>query len=109
MLPDEAGQESGRVNAAGPRMQERGIQMMEERKERGTVLVVGATGRQGGAVASHLLETQFRVRALVRDPQKPRARALAESGIELVQGDLDDHVSLERALDGTYGCSPYRT
>jgi uncharacterized protein YbjT (DUF2867 family) len=49
------------------------------------------------------LETQFRVRALVKDPQKPRARALAESGIELVQGDLDDHVSLERALDGTYG------
>jgi uncharacterized protein YbjT (DUF2867 family) len=76
---------------------------MEERNERGTVLVVGATGRQGGAVARHLLETQFRVRALVRDPQKPRARALAQSGIELVQGDLDDHVSLERALDGTYG------
>jgi uncharacterized protein YbjT (DUF2867 family) len=103
MLTDEAGQESCRVNAAGPRMQERGIQMMEERKERGTVLVVGATGRQGGAVASHLLDTQFRVRALVRDPQKPRARALAESGIELVQGDLDDHESLERALAGTYG------
>ena len=77
--------------------------MMEERNERGTVLVVGATGRQGGAVARHLLETQFRVRALVRDPQKPRARTLVESGIELVQGDLDDHVSLERALDGTYG------
>ena len=76
--------------------------MMEERNERGTVLVVGATGRQGGAVASHLLDTQFRVRALVRDPQKPRARTLVESGIELVQGDLDDHESLERALDGTY-------
>jgi uncharacterized protein YbjT (DUF2867 family) len=84
-------------------MQERGIQAMEGRNERGPVLVVGATGRQGGAVARHLLETQFRVRALVRDPKKPRARALAESGIELVQGDLDDHVSLERALDGTYG------
>ena len=103
MLTDESGQELGRVETAGPRMQQRGIQAMEERNERGTVLVVGATGRQGGAVARHLLETQFRVRALVRDPQKPRARALAESGIELVQGDLDDHVSLERALDGTYG------
>ena len=73
---------------------------MEERKKRGTVLVVGATGRQGGAVARHLLDTEFRVRALVRDSQKPRARALAESGIELVKGDLDDLASLERALDG---------
>jgi uncharacterized protein YbjT (DUF2867 family) len=84
-------------------MQERGLQIMEERNERGTVLVIGATGRQGGAVARHLLDTEFRVRALARDPQKPRARALAESGIELVQGDLDDHESLERALDGIYG------
>jgi uncharacterized protein YbjT (DUF2867 family) len=103
MLTDEPGQESGRVDAHGPRMQERGIQVMEERNDRGTVLVVGATGRQGGAVARHLLETKFRVRALVRDPQKPRARTLVESGIELVQGDLDDHVSFERALDSAYG------
>ena len=76
---------------------------MDERDERGKVLVIGATGRQGSAVARHLLKTGFGVRALVRDPQKPRARALAEAGIELVQGDLDDHASLERALYGTHG------
>src|SRR4051794_6390057 len=103
MHTHESDQESGRVGAARPRMQERGIQTMEERKERKTVLVVGATGRQGGAVASHVLKKGFGVQALVRDPQKPRARALTESGIELVQGDLNDHASLERALDGTYG------
>jgi uncharacterized protein YbjT (DUF2867 family) len=71
---------------------------MEERNERGTVLVIGATGQQGGAVARHLMATGFGVRALARDLQKPRARTLAEGGIELVQGDLDDHASVERAL-----------
>jgi uncharacterized protein YbjT (DUF2867 family) len=43
------------------------------------------------------------VRALARDLQKPRAKALTEIGIELVQGDLDDHASVERALYGTRG------
>ena len=42
------------------------------------VLVVGATGRQGGAVARSLLNRGFRVRALTRDPQKPAAQALAQ-------------------------------
>jgi uncharacterized protein YbjT (DUF2867 family) len=68
-----------------------------------TVMVTGATGRQGGAVARHLLEAGFGVRALVRDPQTLRARALAERGIELVQGDLEDRDSLQRTLEGAYG------
>jgi uncharacterized protein YbjT (DUF2867 family) len=68
-----------------------------------TLMVTGATGRQGGAVARHLLEAGFGVRALVRDPQTPRARALAEGGIELVQGDLEDRDSIQRALEGAYG------
>ena len=85
------------------------IQIMEERDERGTVLIIGATGQQGSAVARHLMETGFGVRALARDLHKPRARALAEGGIELVQGDLDDHTSVERALYGTTACSLCRT
>lgn len=76
---------------------------MHNGEEVTTVMVTGATGRQGGAVARHLLEAGFRVRALVRDPQTPRARALAERGIELVQGDLEDLDSIQRALEGTYG------
>jgi uncharacterized protein YbjT (DUF2867 family) len=67
------------------------------------VLVTGATGKQGGAVAPHLLGSGFAVRALVRDPQKPGAKALAEAGAELVRGDLDDDGSIERALEGAYG------
>src|SRR5918992_1611118 len=67
------------------------------------ILVCGATGKQGGAVARSLLESGFRVRALTRDPQKPEAQALAEQGTEVVQGDMDDRSAMDRALDGAYG------
>src|SRR5262249_13342583 len=43
------------------------------------------------------------VRALVRNPGKPSARALAESGVEIAQGDLDDVASLVRAMKGVRG------
>jgi uncharacterized protein YbjT (DUF2867 family) len=68
-----------------------------------TILVIGATGRQGGASARHLLAHGWPVRALVRDPAAPAARALAELGADLVAGDLDDGGSVERALEGAYG------
>jgi uncharacterized protein YbjT (DUF2867 family) len=68
------------------------------------ILVTGATGKQGGAVAAHLLRDQsFRVRAMTRDPSKDAARALAKLGAEVVQGDLDDRASVDRALEGMYG------
>lgn len=68
------------------------------------VLVTGATGNQGGAVADHLLRGgEFVVRALTRDPEKPAARGLAGRGAEVVKGDLDDRASLDRALEGVYG------
>jgi uncharacterized protein YbjT (DUF2867 family) len=68
-----------------------------------TILVTGATGRQGGAVAARLLDDGWRVRALTRSPSSPKALALKESGAEVVHGDLDDRDSLDRALDGTWG------
>ncbi len=67
------------------------------------VLVSGATGHQGGAVASNLLQRGFGVRALTRDPDKPAARLLAERGAEVVRGDLEDRSSLDRTLEGAYG------
>ena len=77
---------------------------MEYRLNEGrTILVTGATGQQGGAVARELLERGFGVRALTRDPEKPVARELAERGAEVVRGDLDDRPSLERALEGVHG------
>jgi len=68
-----------------------------------TVLVTGATGRQGGATARSLLARGTPVRALVRDPGTPRARAVEELGAELVVGDLTEPASLEAAVDGVRG------
>ncbi|MET7640089.1 NmrA family NAD(P)-binding protein [Streptomyces sp. NPDC005438] len=64
------------------------------------VLVTGATGRQGGAVARALLARATPVRALVRDPHSPRARAVEALGAELVTGDLSDRSSLDPACAG---------
>lgn len=73
------------------------------------ILVSGATGHQGGAVARHLLERGFHVRALTRSPARPAARALAARGAEVIEGDFDDRASLERALDGVYGAYSVQT
>jgi len=66
----------------------------------GPVLVTGATGAQGGAVARVLLAARVPVRALVRDVASPAARALQAIGAELRHGDLDDAASLHRAAEG---------
>jgi uncharacterized protein YbjT (DUF2867 family) len=68
------------------------------------IVVTGATGKQGGAVARSLLDRGFRIRALTRNPQKPEAQALADRGAEVVQGDMEeDRSAMERALEGAYG------
>ena len=64
------------------------------------VLVTGATGKQGGAVARALLARGHRIRALTRNAASRGARALADLGAELAVGDFTDRASLERALDG---------
>jgi uncharacterized protein YbjT (DUF2867 family) len=65
-----------------------------------TVLVTGATGKQGGALARLLLKRGHRVLAFVRSPDSPAARELAERHAELVTGDFDDPESLEHAMQG---------
>src|SRR5690606_21894869 len=67
------------------------------------VLVSGATGNQGGAVARALLEDGWQVRALVRDPAAHAARTLARRGAQLVPGDLDDPESLRAAARNVQG------
>jgi nucleoside-diphosphate-sugar epimerase len=51
---------------------------MADRK--GPVLVIGATGQQGGATARHLLERGRMVRALVRDRPRPPPESCGEQG-----------------------------
>lgn len=68
-----------------------------------TVLVTGATGTQGGAVAQELLARGYIVRGLTRNPESDRARTLQNLGVTMVKGDFDDQASLAAALDGAYG------
>jgi uncharacterized protein YbjT (DUF2867 family) len=67
------------------------------------ILVSGATGTQGGAVAHALLERGFSVRGLTRNPDSEAARELASLGVDMVRGDFDDTASLDAALEGAYG------
>jgi uncharacterized protein YbjT (DUF2867 family) len=77
--------------------------------DRGWVLVVGATGNQGGSAARYLLEQGWSVRALVRDPDAERALALRALGARLVVGDLEDADSLRAAMRGAYGVFSVQT
>jgi uncharacterized protein YbjT (DUF2867 family) len=67
------------------------------------ILVLGATGGQGGAVVGALLARDARVRAMVRRPDEPAGRRLTERGVEVVAGSLDDAVSLGAAMRDVAG------
>lgn len=68
-----------------------------------TILITGATGKQGGAVIRALAGKGFHLRAMTRKTDSAAALALAAAGVELVRGDLDDAASLEAALIGAWG------
>jgi len=70
------------------------------------VAVVGATGIQGGGLARAILDDddgEFVLRAVTRNPDSEAAVALAGRGAEVVQADLDDVATVERAFEGAYG------
>jgi uncharacterized protein YbjT (DUF2867 family) len=70
------------------------------------IAVLGATGAQGGGLARSILddpEGGFRVRAITRNPDSAKARALADAGAEVVRADLDDVESLTAAFSGCHG------
>ena len=73
-----------------------------EEQER-VVVVTGATGRIGGAVAHHLLCDGWAVRAVTRNPSTQAARALAAEGAEVVAADFDDRASLDGVMRGASG------
>jgi len=68
-----------------------------------TILITGATGNQGGATLHNLRGKGFTLRALTRKPETDKARALANNGVEVVQGDLNDAESLKQALTDVWG------
>jgi uncharacterized protein YbjT (DUF2867 family) len=69
-----------------------------------TVLITGATGKQGGATVRALAGKGFTLRAMTRHPESDAAKAVAsETGAEIVHGDLNDAASLKKALSGAWG------
>ena len=72
-------------------------------KKKDIILVTGATGKQGGAVARHLLKAGCKVKAMTRHPESDNARLLKDLGADIVKGDYDAPLSLEPALDGAWG------
>jgi uncharacterized protein YbjT (DUF2867 family) len=68
-----------------------------------TILITGATGHQGGAVARALHGRGFRLRGLTRNPEGEQAAALARHGVDIVKGDFDDDTTLRRVLAGAWG------
>jgi len=70
------------------------------------IAVVGATGAQGGGLVRAITADKdgpFTARAITRDVNSDKARALAALDAEVVAGDVDDAESLRRAFDGAYG------
>ncbi|CAM3748726.1 uncharacterized protein YbjT (DUF2867 family) [Kerstersia gyiorum] len=67
------------------------------------ILVLGATGRQGGSVAKALLKARWPVRAFVQDPSEPASIALREAGAELVQGALQETDVIASAMKDIHG------
>lgn len=65
------------------------------------VVVLGATGKQGGSVVDALLKSSesYSVRAVTRNPNTDKGRALAARGVEVVAADLDDYNSLLKAFE----------
>lgn len=64
-------------------------------------LVMGITGKVGGATARHLLAQGKQVRALVRN--RAKAAKWADQGVQLVDGDWDDSAAIEMALKDVEG------
>lgn len=70
------------------------------------ITVFGATGAQGGGLVRSILNDksgEFTARAVTRDINSDKAKALAELGAEVVEGDVDDAASVDKALEGAYG------
>jgi uncharacterized protein YbjT (DUF2867 family) len=74
--------------------------------EKKIIAVVGATGAQGGGLVRAILNDksgEFSARALTRNLNSDKAKALANMGAEVVAADLDNLDSLKKVFTGAYG------
>jgi len=74
--------------------------------EKKIIAVLGATGAQGGGLVRAILADksgEFKVRALTRDVNSDKAKALADLGAEVASVDIDNYESIKSAFTGAYG------
>lgn len=70
------------------------------------IAVFGATGAQGGGLVRAIAANPasgFAARAITRNPDSDKAKALASLGVEVVGADADQPDTLAPALAGAYG------
>jgi uncharacterized protein YbjT (DUF2867 family) len=83
--------------------QEQTMELIVTQQRNKVILVTGATGNQGGAVARRLMGDGWTVRALTRAPSSPAARKLATAGAQIAAGTPADRSTLDAAMTGVYG------
>ncbi|KAL3257308.1 hypothetical protein ABHI18_006954 [Aspergillus niger] len=71
------------------------------------LVVVGATGQQGSSIINSILSDpklsqEYTIRGTTRDPNSPKAQALAARGIEIVAANFNEPESLQRAFTGAH-------
>jgi uncharacterized protein YbjT (DUF2867 family) len=74
--------------------------------EKRIIAVLGATGAQGGGLVRAILNdpnSEFKVRAITRNIDSEKAKALASLGAEVASADLDNLESLKSAFKNAYG------
>jgi len=74
--------------------------------DRKTIAVLGATGAQGGGLVRAICSDPhggFVARAITRDANSDKAKALARLGAEVVSADMDNEEDLKRAFAGAHG------
>ncbi|KAI6777360.1 hypothetical protein HG530_001305 [Fusarium avenaceum] len=74
--------------------------MAQTGTQKKTVVVIGATGLQGGSIVRELAKSldRYTIRGLTRNTSSPKAQDLTKLGIEVQQADVDDPESLQRAF-----------
>src|SRR5580704_13791422 len=88
-------------NSAAHPLNQLGLVLCLKIRRKRMFLVMGITGKVGGATAKHLLAHGKDVRALIRNREK--AANWANLGVELADGDWNDSATIEQALKGVDG------
>lgn len=68
-----------------------------------SILVIGATGKQGNAVVKQLLLDGWKVRAFTRNKNNEKIASIDNDNLEIFEGDLSNQESLTNAMKGQYG------